>query len=60
MNLFRKMRRGCKQKSFLNDPKTYDRSYTLPEVLEHDKYPGEIHAYAAKIAPKAVDKDELT
>ena len=47
-------------KDLLNDPKTYDRSYCLPEVLEHDKYPEEVHAYAAKIAPNAVDKDELT
>jgi hypothetical protein len=47
-------------KDLLNDPKTYDRSYSLPEVLEHDKYPEEVHAYAAKIAPNAVDKDELT
>ena len=46
-------------KDLLNDPKTYDRSYSLPEVLEHDKYPEEVHAYAAKIAPNAVDKDEL-
>ena len=30
------------------------------EVLERDKYPEEVHAYAAKIAPNAVDKYELT
>jgi hypothetical protein len=47
-------------KDLLNDPKTYDRSYSLPEELEHDKYPEEVHAYAAKITPNAVDKDELT
>ncbi len=59
INLFRKMRRGC-NKRLLNDPKTYHRSYSLPEVLEHDKHPEEVHAYAAKIAPNPVDKDELT
>ena len=44
----------------MNDPKTYDRSYSLHEVLEHGNHPEEIHAYAAKIAPNVVDKDELT
>ena len=44
----------------LNDPRTYDRSDSLPEVLEHDKYPDEAHAYVAKTAPNVVDKDELT
>jgi hypothetical protein len=43
-----------------NDPNTYDRSCSLPEALEHDKYPGEVHTHAAKIAPNVVDKDELT
>ena len=43
----------------MNDPKTYDRSYSLHEVLEHGNHPEEIHAYAAKIAPNVVDKDEL-
>ena len=44
----------------LNDPRTYDRSDSLPKVLEHDKYPDEAHAYVAKTAPNVVDKDELT
>ncbi len=48
------------KRDLLNDPKTYDRSYSLPEVLEYDKYPEEVHAYAANIAPNAVNKDELT
>ena len=45
----------------LNYTKTYDRSYSFPEVLEleDDKYPDEVHAYAAKIAPNVVDKDKL-
>ena len=29
-------------------------------MLEHSNYPEKVHAYAAKIAPNAVDKDELT
>ncbi len=47
-------------KDLLDDPKTYDRSYSLPTTLEHDKYPEEVHAYAPKIAPNVVDKDDLT
>jgi hypothetical protein len=31
----------------------------FPEVLEHDKYPEEVHAYAAKTIPNSFDKDEL-
>jgi hypothetical protein len=47
-------------KDLLNDPQTYDRSCSLPEVLEHDKCPEEVHTYAVKIAPNAVDINELT
>jgi hypothetical protein len=38
----------------------YDRSYSFPEVLDHDRHPNEVHAYAARIIPNTVDKDELT
>ncbi len=46
-------------KDFLNDPKSYDRSYSLPEVLKNDMYTGEVHIYAAKRTPVFVDKCEL-
>jgi hypothetical protein len=29
-------------------------------VLEHDKFPGEVHAYAVRISPNIPGKDELT
>ena len=32
----------------LNDTQTYDRSYPMPEILEHDQHPDKVHAYAAK------------
>jgi hypothetical protein len=38
----------------------YDRSFSIPEILKHDKYPEEVHAYAAKTVPNVFDKDELT
>ncbi len=46
----------------LNDSDTYDRSYSssVPENLEHDKYPNKVHIYTTKVAPNAVDTDELT
>ena len=47
-------------KDLLSDSRTYDRSFSFPEVLEHDKYSDEVHAYTAKIAPNVFDKDELT
>ncbi len=47
-----------------NDHKTYDRSFSCPEpgpeVLEYDKFPGEVHAYASRLASNSRDKDELT
>ncbi len=33
---------------------------SFPEILEHDRYPEEVHAYAAKTVPNVFDKDELT
>jgi hypothetical protein len=39
---------------------TYDRSFSLSEVLEHDKHPEEVHAYAARTVPNVFGSDELT
>ncbi len=39
---------------------THDRPFSCPAVLRHHTFPGEVHAYAARIAPNAPDKDELT
>ncbi len=47
-------------KDVWKDHQTYDRSFSFPEVLEHDKYPEEADAYAAKTIPNSFDKDELT
>ena len=44
----------------MEDKQAYDRSFSFPEVLEHDKYPEEVHAYAAKTVPNVFNKDELT
>ncbi len=49
-----------RSKDLLHDPKSYYRSYSLPEVLGYDKYREEVHAYAVKITPIVVDRDELT
>ncbi len=32
----------------------------FPEILEYEKCPEEVHAYAAKTVPNAFNKDELT
>ena len=53
--LIREDWKTVRTKDMLNDPKLYDRSYSLPEVLKHEKYLNEVHAYATKIAPKIVD-----
>ena len=34
-------------------------SLSFPQVLGHDHHPGEVHAYAARLAPNLADKDEL-
>jgi hypothetical protein len=39
---------------------TYDVSYSFPHVLEHDQYPEEVHAYAAKTVPDVFGSDGLT
>jgi hypothetical protein len=53
------MKKECKQSAW-KDHQTYDRSFSFSEVLEHDKYPEEVHAYASKTISNSFDKDELT
>jgi hypothetical protein len=47
-------------KDVWKDYQSYDRSFSFPEVLEHEKYPEEVHAYAAKTIANRLDKDEQT
>ncbi len=49
-----------RSKDVWKDTSTYNRSYSFPEVLDHDHHPHEVHAYAARIIPNTVDKGELT
>ncbi len=47
------------------DQQTHDRSFSescpgVLDSLEHDKFPEEVHSYAARIIPNVLDKDELT
>ena len=59
-DLIREDEERNRRKDIWKDQQTYDRSFSCPEVLEHDKFPGEVHAYAARIVPNVLDKDELT
>jgi hypothetical protein len=59
-DLIREDEERMQTKDVWKDHQTYDRSFSFPEVLEHDKYPEEVHAYAAKTIPNSFDKDELT
>ena len=59
-DLIREDEEKMRQKSIWKDNQMYDRSYSFPEVLEHDKYPEEVHAFAARTVPNTFDKDELT
>jgi hypothetical protein len=47
-DLIREDEERMQTKDVCKDHQTYDRSFSFPEVLEHDKYPEEVHAYAAK------------
>ncbi len=47
-------------KDIWKDKQAYDRSFSFPEILDHDKYPEEVYAYAAKTVPNVFDKNELT
>ena len=49
-----------KSKDVWKDQSQYDKLYSFPEVLEHDQYPEEVHAYAAKTVPNVFGSDELT
>ncbi len=46
--LIREDEERMQTKDVLKDHQTNDRSFSFPEVLEHDKYPEEVHAGAAK------------
>ena len=59
-DLIREDEERMQSKDIWKDKQAYDRSFSFPEILEHDKYPEEVHAYAAKTVPNAFDKDELT
>ncbi len=59
-DLIRADEERMRSKDVLEDHQTYNRSFSCPEVFQHDKYPGEVHEYAARIAPNILDKDELT
>ena len=59
-DLIREDEENMQAKDVWNNRNTYDRSFSFPEVLEHDSHPEEVHAYAARLAPNLFDKDELT
>ncbi len=59
-DLIREEEERMQTKDVWKDHQTYDRSFSFPEVLEHDKYIEEVHAYAEKTIPNSFDKDELT
>ncbi len=59
-DLIREDEERMQTKDVWKDHQTYDRSFLFPEVLEHDKYPEEVHVHAAKTIPNIFDKDELT
>ena len=59
-DLIREDEEKAKAKDVWTETNTYDRAFSFPEVIEHEKIPEEVHAYAAKIVPNVVDKDELT
>ena len=59
-NLIREDEEKMRSKDVWKNQTTYDRSLTLQDVLEHDKHPEEVHAYAARTAPNVFGSDELT
>jgi hypothetical protein len=46
-------------KEIWNNQQAYDRSFSFPEILEHGKYPEEVHVYAVKTVLNAIYKDAL-
>ena len=59
-DLIREDEEKVRSKDVWKSQTAYDRSFPLPEVLEHDKHPEEAHAYAARTAPNVIGSDELT
>jgi hypothetical protein len=59
-NLIREDEERMRSKDVWKSQSTYDRSFSLPEVLEHDKHPEEVHAYAARTVPNVFGSDKLT
>ena len=59
-NRIREDEERTKAKTIWKETNTFDRLFYFPEVIEHEKIPEEVNAYAAKIVPNVVDKDELT
>jgi hypothetical protein len=59
-DLIREHEERMQKKNVWKDNQTHDKSFSFPEVLEHDKYPEEVHAYAAKTIPNNFDKNELS
>jgi hypothetical protein len=47
-------------KDVWNDKQAYDRSFSFPKMLEHDKHSEEVHTYAAIKVTNVFVKDELT
>ncbi len=58
--LIREYEEGMQSKDIWSNLQAYDRSFSFPEILGHDKYAEKAHAYAAKKLPNVSDKDELT
>jgi hypothetical protein len=54
------MRNKCNRKIYGKINKLMIDHFSFPKILEHDKYHGEVHAYAAKTVPNVFDKDEMT
>jgi hypothetical protein len=59
-DLIREDEERMRSKDVWKSQSTYDRSFQLPEVREHDKHPEEVHAYAARTVPNVFGGDELT
>jgi hypothetical protein len=59
-DLIREDEEKAQAKDVWNNQNKYDRSFSFPEVLEHDDHPEKVHAYAAKLVPNLFDKDEIT
>jgi hypothetical protein len=54
------MKRENESKDVWKNQSKYDKIIFFSRGLEHDKYPEEVHAYAAKTVPNVFGSDELT